>query len=380
MNILLASLPKAPMSVGTDLANNPQQQRRSPSPAVPREAPPQVLWTENLRLAAGSHGRWLWYGYLSPGNLTLLTSQWKAGKTTLVSVLLARLKEGGTLASLALSPGKAVVVSEEDAALWYVRSQQLNFGNHLCWMCRPFNRKPTLQQWLDLIDQLAELHWRHTLDLVIIDPLASFLPVRSENAADAMLEALLPLQQLTRLGLSILLLHHPPKKVCSPGQGSRGSGALPSHVDIVIEMRRRGRPAADNRRRRLLGFSRYQETPREHVIELAPDGADYLSLGNGDRESFLDHWDTFKTVLDDAQQKLTRQEILQQWPADFPKPNIGTLHRWLQSAVPLGRICQQGTGRRRDPFRYWLPERTDDFSTEGASAEEMADTHRSLLF
>jgi hypothetical protein len=30
-----------------------------------------------------------------PGKVTLLTSQWKAGKTTLLSVLLARLKQGG---------------------------------------------------------------------------------------------------------------------------------------------------------------------------------------------------------------------------------------------------------------------------------------------
>jgi hypothetical protein len=33
---------------------------------------------------------WLWHGYLLPGSVTLLTSVWKAGKTTLLSVLLAR--------------------------------------------------------------------------------------------------------------------------------------------------------------------------------------------------------------------------------------------------------------------------------------------------
>src|SRR6202007_2157095 len=43
---------------------------------------------------------WLWQGYLSPGKVTLLTSQWKSGKTTLVSLLLARMQQGGQLAGL----------------------------------------------------------------------------------------------------------------------------------------------------------------------------------------------------------------------------------------------------------------------------------------
>ena len=31
-----------------------------------------------------------------------------------------------------------------------------------------------------------------------------------------------------------------------------------------------------------------------------------------------------------------------------------TLSRWLKRAVSAGLACQQGTGRRSDPFRYWL--------------------------
>jgi RecA-family ATPase len=56
---------------------------------------------------------WLWHGYLAAGNVTLLTSQWKSGKNTLVAVLLAKLAQGGQLAGLAVRPGKAVVISEE---------------------------------------------------------------------------------------------------------------------------------------------------------------------------------------------------------------------------------------------------------------------------
>ncbi len=39
-------------------------------------------------------GRWLWDGFLMPGDLTLLTSRWKTGKTTLLAGLLQRLGTG----------------------------------------------------------------------------------------------------------------------------------------------------------------------------------------------------------------------------------------------------------------------------------------------
>jgi hypothetical protein len=35
---------------------------------------------------------------------------------------------------------------------------------------------------------------------------------------------------------------------------------------------------------------------------------------------------------------------------------MARLARWLQRAVDTGLICQEGSGRRADPFTYWLPE------------------------
>src|SRR4051794_30842090 len=42
--------------------------------------------------------RWLWDGYIAAGSISLLTSLWKSGKTTLVSLLLAQMSKGGTFA------------------------------------------------------------------------------------------------------------------------------------------------------------------------------------------------------------------------------------------------------------------------------------------
>src|SRR5204863_5385292 len=138
----------------------------------------------------------------------LLTSQWKSGKTTLVSVLLARMKQGGRLAGLPVTRGRAVVVTEEGPEHWVRRAAKLDLRGHVFWVCRPFRGKPTPPQWQDLLAGLAAARTPRRLDLVVIDPLASFLPGRDESNAGLMLEALLPLQQLTACGLSVLVLHH----------------------------------------------------------------------------------------------------------------------------------------------------------------------------
>ena len=62
-------------------------------------------------------------------------------------------------------------------------------------------------------------------------------------------------------------------------------------------------------------------------------------------------------VLEDAPQKLTRKDILAEWPPDFARPQSTKLWRWLDHAVQRGLIVCEGAGRKADPFRYWLPER-----------------------
>ena len=61
-------------------------------------------------------------------------------------------------------------------------------------------------------------------------------------------------------------------------------------------------------------------------------------------------------VLEDAPQKLTRGDILAEWPADFDKPSGTTLKTWLGRAVERGIILCEGTGRKADPYRYFLRE------------------------
>jgi hypothetical protein len=311
------------------------------------------FWGEQLDVEPSDHS-WVWEGFLGAGDITLLVSQWKSGKTTLISILLSRMKEGGQLAGLTVRPGKAVLVSEESRCQWRPRHRKLDL-RHVYFLCQPFRGKPTLAQWHALLERIAALHARHALSLVVIDTLTTFLPGRNEASAGVMMEVLLPLRRLSQLGLSVLLAHHPAKGLPLPGQAARGSGALAAFTDINLEMGwyQCGDPA--DRRRRLLAHSRYEETRRQLVLELNAEGTDYLVHGDFVADEFLQNWERLRMVLEDAIGKRTRQQLRSDWPADFPCPSDATLARWLQRGVAGGLICQEGTGRRADPFRYWLP-------------------------
>jgi hypothetical protein len=320
-------------------------------------APPDRYVPQSLAdlKATAHHSRpWLWQGYLAPGNLTLLTSLWKAGKSTLISVLLARMKTGGTIAGLPVSAGRAVVVSEEPAEKWVERSRRVDLDGHVDWFCLPFAGTPTEDAWLELLGRIARLHEERPVALLVIDSLANLSPARSENDAVQMLRPLQPLRGLTERGVSVLIAHHPKKGRTLPGQAARGSGALAGFVDIIVEMRPLSR-RPDDRRRLLRSFSRHPTTPPSLVIEWTPDGADYQSLGTSVELDYERGWPLLHAILDDSEGPLTRRDVLRRWPESAWAPSKLTLWKWLSRAVQEGRVLQDGRGTRRDPFRYQLP-------------------------
>lgn len=313
------------------------------------------LWADELREAPGGKLSWLWEGYLAAGGCTLLTSQWKAGKTTLVSLLLARLKTGAALLERPLVEGKAIVVSEEPPYHWVERHRLLDFGRQVSFYCRPFLGKPTLKQWLDFLDRLAERCQKEGFKLVVIDTLAFFLPGSDEANAASMLAGLMPLRKLTRLGVAVLLLHHPRKGLALPGQSARGSGALTGYVDVQLELRFYRPDDLEDRHRHLTAYSRHPETPKHLLIELNAEKTDYAVCPDQSAAELESEWQPLRLVLEDAERKLTRRQILAEWPEDFQKPAEISLWRWLERLVVQGEVCRDGTGRKVAPFRYWLP-------------------------
>jgi hypothetical protein len=115
---------------------------------------------DELERAVSTNDAWLWQGYLGPGSITLLTSQWKSGKTTLIAVLLAKMAHGGELAGLPVKPGRAAIVSEEGLENWKARCKRLQIGRHLTFFCRPFKAKPTPVEWQGLVEAMLMLKRR----------------------------------------------------------------------------------------------------------------------------------------------------------------------------------------------------------------------------
>ncbi len=152
-----------------------------------------------FRVQPGAHAAsqsasmdWLWQGYLAAGQITLLTSLWKSGKTTLVSVLLSRLSEGGQLLGLKIAPARALILSEESPDLWGMRHRRHAFGAGIEMICRPYTAKPDGADWQALLDDSLSILGATGQRLLVIDTVATLMPSGVETNSDCMSRALAP--------------------------------------------------------------------------------------------------------------------------------------------------------------------------------------------
>jgi hypothetical protein len=301
----------------------------------------------------GASANWLLHGYVARQSITLLTSLWKAGKSTWLANLVKAMSQGETLAGLSVAAGNVLVVSEESAALWAGRRDKLGISDHALFYLRPFLGRPDMPRWEGFIEHLARLVRQRDLSLVCFDTLAALSPCNDENDAAKMMAALTPLLRITDAGAGVLLVHHPRKGDGGEGQASRGSGALPGFVDIILEMRRVQPKDRSNRQRELTAYSRFDETVPELVIELAEDGIGYRSLGtpsDADRQS---RWKAIRDHLPGEGPGKTPEELLVEWPSDRPKLSERTLELDLSQGAKAGYWSKSGAGKKGDPYRYW---------------------------
>jgi hypothetical protein len=308
-------------------------------------------------VAGGEEGDWIWEGYLARGNFTLLSAWCKSGKTTLLSLLLGMMESGGTFCGQAVRAAKVLVVSEEPQALWVERRDLLGLADHVRFITRsnpPFMGKASHSQWGQFIEYLAEIVRRDGIEVIVLDTLFQFWPARDENDAAEVIRTLTPLQRLTEAGAAVLLVAHVRKSEGQQGTATRGSGALPGAVDIIMELRRLDGPNNKDRRRLIETYSRYTRTPAELVIELSDDGKSYLV--HGDREAIrkAGRCKAIGAVLPAQPPGLTAEEIQNAWPDGMPRPALRTLQEALKDGTAAGGPWRRkGQGKRGDPYRFW---------------------------
>ena len=226
----------------------------------------QDTWANQVKAIADPSVKWLWQGFIGQGNLTLLTSQWKSGKTTLLSMLISRASTAATWRVARPrrqnSRGHRRVIADMGGTCPTIQSRRPALFDFAALRHHSHGRAMA-----SLVAHLADLHDQHGIDLAVIDPLAPFCRLRTTPGR--CWKRFCRLAILLRRGMAVLVLHHPGKGEKALGQGARGSSALHGHVDISIEMHH---PGGDpmTRRRRFITLSRYQQTPRDLLLQSLP--------------------------------------------------------------------------------------------------------------
>lgn len=292
---------------------------------------------------------WIWPGYIARGHITLFSGLWKAGKSTMIAHLLRDIERGGGLAGEA-QPVEALVVTEESSTIWTLRRDQLGLGSGIYIAARPFLTRPSSEDWQALIGRVVD-HVRSTgCRIVVFDTLAALWPVQNENDAADVGAALMPMHAITEAGAAVLMVHHLRKGDGTEAQAARGSGALTSAVDIIIELRRYNPEESTDRRRILRAYGRFDDVPPEAVLELRE--GEYVGLGDKAQANREDRARTILSLLPASPPGLTAEDVRENWPAE-PKPGKRAVELALADGAQNGRWASAGRGVKGDPRRFW---------------------------
>lgn len=304
---------------------------------------------------------WIWKGYIAPGDVTLFSALFKAGKTTLLSHLLKSL-DGSQSQFLGqeVKPSRVLYVTEEAEHHWARRRDALMIGNHVGWQCQPFRARPNMAEWKKWMNETMEKVRKNRFDLVVIDTLSKMWPVREENNAGEVDEALLPLWSITKdSGAAVLLIHHARKSGGEQFVSARGSGALSGFVDLVMEFSRASDNQKDTRRVLKAVGRNGDDIPASVMCELR--NGQYVGLGDPDDPQVRTAgtgpaWKgILRTVLDNYPDGWATYEQLQ---VALKEANGGKGVRKADLIAAIGgwyedgEVERQGEGKGSSPYQF----------------------------
>jgi hypothetical protein len=238
---------------------------------------------------------WVWDSYLPEGVLSVLAAYMKVGKSTLAYALAVAIAQGRPFLDRPTKQGGVLILAVEEHPR-DVHRRLVRFG---------MRRDDPLfvQGWLPATpatyDRLRAFVRANAIRLVVVDTLSTFWGIADENDNAQVGRNLTPLLNLAReTGCVVLLVHHERKAGGDGGRGIRGGSALLALVDQALTLDRSG---PDNRRV-LRSLGRYEETPRDLVLEL--DGNNYRALGTpedvGQDAAKRKVWDALSSVAQDV--------------------------------------------------------------------------------
>lgn len=156
--------------------------------------------------------RWLWEPYLARGSLALLDGDPEIGKSLISIDLAARLSRGGELpnGTAAGRPHVAILLGTEDNAAETIGPRAVAAGADPERVIIPVEEDAEGLCFPANVPEMEELVCAHAADLVVIDPIAAFLPSHLASATDhGVRRSLKPLAALARrTDCTILLVRH----------------------------------------------------------------------------------------------------------------------------------------------------------------------------
>lgn len=225
---------------------------------------------------------WYWFGFLCPGQKTLITALPKIGKTTLMAALLKAFEQGDTFIGYKVQQTKVLYASEEHPNSWSSRIARFELiGHYHALVQTKVKNAYCLESWKQWLGRARRYMERNGHKVLVLDTLSRYWPVADENDAVQATQAIDALDIITeKSSLCVMVIHHQRKSGGTNFTGARGSGAIVGRFDIILDFDKvEGGFGVEKKNQRLLkGSGRWQETPGELIIEL--NGNDYELLGD----------------------------------------------------------------------------------------------------
>jgi hypothetical protein len=317
-------------------------------------------WMSELS-AQEEDARWVWKGYLARGGITLWSALFKSGKSTLFSHLLKALERGGQFLGQEIGECRVLYCTEEHEGIWADRRDQLMIGNHVGMICQPFRARPTMAEWREFLNSLTATVRKYQFDLIVFDTLSKMWPVREENDAGQVEEALMPLWSLSQENIAVCLVHHTRKSGGEQFVASRGSGGLPAFCEILVEFGTNSDDPKDCTRT-IKARGRYRDIPATNLVELTPAG--YVSHGEAtgvkvkaESTGFAWEPDLQLLLLDQQGEWLTGREIQELLSSrrGVKKIDYASINTVLAKWHSENGLEREGEGKKGSPFVYRIP-------------------------
>jgi AAA domain/Bifunctional DNA primase/polymerase, N-terminal len=292
---------------------------------------------------------WIWQGILAAGHITLVSALMKAGKSTMLSLLLNAFEHGSKFLGAETRICKVLYITEESETIWRDRIRELKIADHVSLIDTPFMVRPSAVEWVSFIDHVLACHAREPFELVVIDTLSNLGPITNENDAAEVVAALMPLRKVTKAGIAVLLVHHVGKSEQGEGKSARGSTGFGGFVDIMIEMKRFKPNDTKDRSRVLTGWGRFRDVPEELVVKLADDGLGYTVEGDRREARERDLDTALRSMLPTGEPGWAWEEIRDNWPGETSPRKQDVL-----KALKRGTCFRStGEGKRGSPKCYF---------------------------